>query len=170
MQGRPSPPRAMEGRSEALGGRRQALALWMDSRIVGLHAIVFAGGASAGLVGYDPLRARSRDRMRPTYGLGWDHTICKHGVGRMHKAYKNTRPWGKHRPPLPRSFKPPGHEIRACGPRYGLLMAYRGSNPLNRENRARGHSGALRGFPCPPIEPFLSDYSGCIMQDSETRR
>ena len=49
---------------------------------------------------------------------------------------------------LPRSFKPHCHEMRACGPFYGLWMAHWCLTPLNRENGAMGLSGAFLGHPC----------------------
>ena len=42
--------------------------------------------------------------------------------------------------PLPRSFKPPSHEIRLSGPLYALLMVHLGPNPPQGGNGLTGHS------------------------------
>ena len=46
--------------------------------------------------------------------------------------------------PLPRSFKPHGHEKQVCGAFYGLLIAHGSLNTLFVEN---GRSGLFRAFP-----------------------
>ena len=55
----------------------------------------------------------------------------------------NDKAGGWRRPPLPRSFKPSGHGIRACGAFPGLLIAHRGPNPSHYGKR---RSGAFEGL------------------------
>ena len=57
--------------------------------------------------------------------------------------------------PLPRSFKPPSHENRACEPLYGLLMAYLPLRTLWRENAPRAILGLSRGILRRSIQSLL---------------
>ena len=112
--------------------------------------------------------------MESTGGLGWLRGRIlrpQAGVGSLvgyytHSGLKDSPSWLKMNPQasqfstscpfsgnapyrpgstLPRSFKPPSHEIRLSGPFYALLMAHLRPNSPQGENGLTGHSRTSHG-------------------------
>ena len=71
-------------------------------------------------------------------------------------------------PPLPRSFKPPGHGIRACGPFPSLLTAHQGLYSPFYEKRRYGLFWGLSGDSLHLFTNFLLGLS-CVWGNSRAR-